>query len=879
MKIFLKMVSVASVVLFVGCGGGGGNPGGQGGLAYKGETARASLDKNETQNFLSVLNTSYADMIDVPGSSHNKIAKKTSLLLKRLDKKANGATSGSVDMTEKKIDNVTRQIIAIFKNFNDGDGETLDGKVTYVVTVDAQDSSFVKKMSIKFDMFHIEDDETDIVMDGLIDVKVSNDGKRKTLTQNLVAKNNQDNTMMKFEDLKTVLDEYDREISYEGKIYYSEAGYITVSTPVELTYDESGNPMVGGEILYEGKDATVKVRTAYDNRVRVEIDNGNDGTVDDVQVYQDGDFEQEIPNAAPVISISFPQSIYTDTDMSVVSVTVYDPDLDGFASAYEWKVNDAVQSDVFELTNDKFVKHDRLKLTVVAIDDRTGDVKSATQSKEQEVLNSRPVASITSDLTTETVDAFSKIHFDASESLDKDNDVLSYKWEVYRYIDVSDAFFAVDDTWELIESNQSVELYRVDASENMNSDTLAKPVFFASGAGKYIIKCIVSDDEMAEDESQEINITVNSAIGSIEEANLSNNDEYVATLTATSFDLDQNGLKDILYSSETYSGTFLNIDYQDSKKVYNHTEFEINGTLYYGDFNGNGVLDALIFGDTSKILQLQRNNITAMQDINISSYYNLINIAAVSDINNDRKDDIIVRDNNIDQYMIYTDVGNLNEKIVVGNSANCQGIKSAEDINGDGLKDIICTPFKVRECSTDDSECSAYIGMTYFMQKSSNNFVKKEHKYTLLNNGTPSSVFSTRLYGSVMLDSTHMAISAYDGNMTNLYTFALEEDKLNFLSKIKVNRERIDGFMRPVDLNKDGRKDLVSFSDGGNVLSVFIQKENYDFYTNALFKIDTYSQLTDRIASNAIIDDIDNDGTMEIITINGVSKFSYINFK
>ena len=76
-KIFLKMVSVASVVLFVGCGGGGGNPGGQGGLAYKGETARASLDKNETQNFLSVLNTSYADMIDVPGSSHNKIAKKT----------------------------------------------------------------------------------------------------------------------------------------------------------------------------------------------------------------------------------------------------------------------------------------------------------------------------------------------------------------------------------------------------------------------------------------------------------------------------------------------------------------------------------------------------------------------------------------------------------------------------------------------------------------------------------------------------------------------------------------------------------------------------------------------------------------------------------
>jgi len=82
-----------------------------------------------------------------------------------------------------------------------------------------------------------------------------------------------------------------------------------------------------------------------------------------------------------------------------------------------------------------------------------------------------------------------------------------------------------------------------------------------------------------------------------------------------------------------------------------------------------------------------------------------------------------------------------------------------------------------------------------------------------------------------------------------------------------------------MDVNHDAEKDLVNFCSGGNTLSIFLQEDNYTFDANYLLAISTSNQLTDRFIENALLTDIDDDGSLEILTVNGINKFSYINFK
>ena len=374
-------------------------------------------------------------------------------------------------------------------------------------------------------------------------------------------------------------------------------------------------------------------------------------------------------------------------------------------------------------------------------------------------------------------------------------------------------------------------------------------------------------------------------IESIDEASLTNNNEYIDTSKVWNFDIDKNGLNDIIYQSETYNGSFLNISYQNTKRVFEFEKKLVNGTVYLGDFDGDTSKEAFIFSndiENTKIMNLDKGNIHITKDINLSSYLNILAIKAVDDMNNDGKDDLIVANNKEKKLYIYDDIYNTLEKRLIGDN-KCVKILSIEDINDDGLKDIICTPEdKVNYLYTNNSEdyFSSELIIKFYLQNSDNSFTINSRQYILIDDATFHEVSGIRVSGATILNDSTIAVSLNDKDGNMLYVCELNNYSLEPLSKTQTNTYDITTFFTPKDINHDGLSDLISFDRyGGGVLNIFNQKQNFEFESDYSESINSYYQLTDRSLRNAFLDDIDNDGSLEIVTVNGENKFSYINLK
>jgi hypothetical protein len=346
-------------------------------------------------------------------------------------------------------------------------------------------------MKITLTLLNEKTSTSDVTMGGVINVLNDYALRQSTFSQNLIIKNNKTSELFKLENFVTLFDENNRVLSHTGKVYNSSEGYVLISTPVQLSYEDgSQSPNVGGEILFEGDDATVRERIAYDGTVRVEIDNGKDGTIDEVEIYN-AQTMTLVPNRTPVVEITFPKEIFTNTDLSVGQVNSYDPDLDEITVISTWKINDVLKSNNLSLDNSLFKKHDSLKLTVVAKDNRVGDIKSTTVNKEQEVLNSRPV--ITS--------SFSKISLLLGETknldytiIDADNDTLEVTWEhaygfdtdtIEEYLTFSDS----DCTHAIQEYDTEHEIAYFDLSTYEQEDVRNALCAVAFYTANYISKC------------------------------------------------------------------------------------------------------------------------------------------------------------------------------------------------------------------------------------------------------------------------------------------------------------------------------------------------------------------------------------------------------
>jgi len=368
-------------------------------------------------------------------------------------------------------------------------------------------------------------------------------------------------------------------------------------------------------------------------------------------------------------------------------------------------------------------------------------------------------------------------------------------------------------------------------------------------------------------------------IDTIEEANITQ-DRYIATNQVEHIDLDGNGLDDIIYTSATDDGSFLNISYQNEKKVFTLEKIQNYGGLHLGDYNGDGKQEAFMFGsdeNSSSLVNLEKGNIRVVKNIDISNHHNILDLQATSDMNNDGKDDLIIRNNQEDKLYIYENIDDLGQKRLVG-ASECRSIQAVRDINKDGLNDIICTPQENSGYDTNIGEFTSELTINYFIQNDDETFELKMIDYDLGNNA------GINVFGSVMLDESHIAVSVRDTNGYALFTYDLNSINSNNSepkSKTGTNTYSIDAFFQPTDISNDGMVDIISYqSYGQGRLNIFYQKEDLAFDSD--YNVDlnsSYRLIESRFLRNAFLDDIDNDGSLEIVTVNGENNFSYINLK
>jgi len=312
-----------------------------------------------------------------------------------------------------------------------------------------------------------------------------------------------------------------------------------------------------------------------------------------------------------------------------------------------------------------------------------------------------------------------------------------------------------------------------------------------------------------------------------------------------------------------------------SEKIYDSYQEEVKKAY------GSKIISEYGAAETGIIaFECLKGNMHIIKDINLSTYQNRLNLQAVSDMNNDGKDDLIVANNQEDKLYIYENIDDLAQKRLVGVSV-CKGVQAIKDINNDGLKDIICKPDIAKDFNTATELGTYSLLMNYFLQKSDNTFELKSRKYELIKDVSFTLAENTRVYsGAVMLDEKNIVVSVSDKLGYALYVCDLESTSQDPISKTPTNGQQIYSFFKPTDINHDGKVDLLSFRDyGSGELNIFYQQDTLAFDADYRVKMNTFNQLTDQSLRNAFLADIDNDGSLEIVTVNGENIFSFINLK
>ena len=866
MKKSIKIILLIGSILFVGCGGGGSSSG-DSGLTYSGKTTAAKLNGKSAKDFIeSVLDFSGSSDFTSTYSSNNKLSKS----MQEKSKLIRG-NRGTIDLTITSIDNLTTKVVAVYKDYSEKplvteENPMLNGKITYILIADKRETSFVKKANLTMSLLNVKTSTSDITIEGTINI--FNDDDNTTCTQNFIIKDNQSSAMFKFENFIIYLDHNEKVLGYEGKVYDSEEGYVLITTPIRLTYEEgSYTPNAGGEILYEGEDSVVRERIAYDGTVRVELDRGKNGIVDEFEVYNSETMEV-VPNRAPVSSIIFPKEIFTNTDLSVVKVNSYDPDLDEITLQNEWKVNNIVKSNNLTLDSTLFKKHDILKLTVVAKDNRA-ESKTATVSKVQEVLNSRPIPVLKLEKTE--VEIGDNIIVDASTSYDADNDEISFNWTTQnrRYNIHDDIYNSGTNYLRINENNKSkiiflgeeinYDMFNEISSYGINLTLDDKDTNGISDINSSDIKVIPQDLFNKKLISLKDIGVINTDIMAVQAGDL-NKDNLKDIVLIVSKDGDYSGVDRLIILFQDTTGDFKNVlkISLEAEDVYTFNYTSIN----IADMNNDGLQDITIatgheyfytyyqneegsFREKKKYntKQFSDNSFEAeapIENTEETIAYGVEYLKSI-DINNDGKLDMLTVGHN---YQATPDMGidiflqnenNLtDEKILYLESDEIDRVL-VNDMDNNGLKDIL-------------------VSNHIFYQETNGSFSEKE--------------FSSLSYmmGKNIDNDSNMEIVGVDKDSDNLVLFKADSNiSRNYIKEIDKNIVASNPNQVEIhDMNSDNKEDIIIGHNGYSLFSLLAKKDNQDYLGNQLYKGDkalAYSTMKHSL----IVDDINNDGKSDVI--------------
>jgi hypothetical protein len=388
-------------------------------------------------------------------------------------------------------------------------------------------------------------------------------------------------------------------------------------------------------------------------------------------------------------------------------------------------------------------------------------------------------------------------------------------------------------------------------------------------------------------------------LATLTDVNVSNEGKRGYIRSMTHYDVDNNGLEDIIYTAVEYKTPkkyTLNVIYQDEKmKFDSHESYTIAERLpsiftsiRIGDFNGDGKKDIavpFIIGNVWEkemneehyhIISLERGAYRELKEINTTN----IQVCNTSDMNGDGKDDFLTYNRENNKSVIYTNIDNLSEKIVLSKEINrcIDNSTRVVDLNRDGLNDMIDV-FSIKKVA--DKNGVGYNDMLvvgYYIQLANHQYqyTEKSYRFSYITSSYKNSYLN---YISI-IDEHILICTGEDADGQNfLYSFDLNgDDKLVLLSKVAINGSfsSFDKFTF-IDINHDGKKDLVV-----DFLDVFYQREDYAFSSN--YHYNFHSDLNVSNESNvfnyysSFIADLDNDGYAEMVGMMYTDKFYLLNF-
>ena len=322
-----------------------------------------------------------------------------------VDETVDGRVSGTSLVKGEIADDGTGSLIVTYNNFNDGDGEILDGDIT--INSYAYDPVYeeITDGSINVRYIKIQSDSTVLAMSGTIGTTTDIASKTSVMTMNVDVQDGSPARDYRFEDfvIVTVVENLFADVkmitsqSIAGRAYLDTEGYVDVTTESPMTCPSCPEfvPAAGGSVIIYGKNSKARAVFMSSQKVRIEVNSNGDDFYETSDIYLWSDLAgAPVQNEAPVVTNIqvLPESPYTNDDLRVYRVTVFDPEYDELTYNYAWYKNGVLisgqNSDTLPSTN--FAKGDEIVARVLVSD---GKLISSKESSLITILDSPPEVS------------------------------------------------------------------------------------------------------------------------------------------------------------------------------------------------------------------------------------------------------------------------------------------------------------------------------------------------------------------------------------------------------------------------------------------------------------------------------------------------------
>lgn len=320
------------------------SPDGPGNL-YKGVSGRTVLTESNANNIVDAVFSLYDFIVTENPISLTENSGNTSILNRT--ETVDGLVSGYYEISGNSNLNGTYHITTSWKDFNNGDGVTINGDSTFELIGHFVGENFEHQIEtdkvITFKQLKITYNAESMLVDGSIRSRIEPSNYKETTIYNLDIYHSSTDSWLSLDDLK-----YEDNSDIIGRIYLSEYGFVDIDTkstlkPCSYPYvcPEENYFFSEGAIQITGQSSHLDINASiYGARVTL------NATPSTAKYYPWTNLSgSPLPNKEPVFSyISLDTDFYSDSPV-ILKYGVNDPEGELLKINIQWFINDQLLAD------------------------------------------------------------------------------------------------------------------------------------------------------------------------------------------------------------------------------------------------------------------------------------------------------------------------------------------------------------------------------------------------------------------------------------------------------------------------------------------------------------------------------------------------------